>query len=38
MSCLLFAEDEAGRNIHVTKTERMDFPAGGVLYFEALNR
>ena len=32
MSCLLLAADEAGQKTGVTKTERMDFPAGGVLH------
>ena len=32
--CLLFAQDEAGPNVRVAKTERMDFPAGGVLHMK----
>lgn len=34
MGSLLFAEDDAEQNIRVTKTERMDFPAGGVLHLK----
>lgn len=33
-SCLLFSEDEAGRTIGITKTERMEFPARGVLHLQ----
>jgi hypothetical protein len=32
--CLLGAEDEAGQSIRVTKMERMNFPAGGVLHLK----
>jgi hypothetical protein len=31
---LLCAEDEPGQNLRVTKTERIDFPAGGVLHMK----
>jgi hypothetical protein len=33
-SCLLFAEDEAGQSIRIPKTERMDFPARGLLHLK----
>jgi hypothetical protein len=31
MSCLLFADDEPRQKVHVTHTERADFPTGGLL-------
>jgi hypothetical protein len=33
-ACLLLAEDEAAQKTRVTRTERMDFPAGGVLHMK----
>jgi hypothetical protein len=33
MSCLLFADDEPRQKVQIVRTERADFPAGGLLRF-----